>query len=150
MNARNVLEHLSNIAYGDEMAMLEAYQEYFKGRGPTVDGVKLCEYCRVPCAKILQCNGCYMYCCQRSFCATSKKTSHTCEKAGYYCHVCAKCYISECDESICNSCSIKCIKCSKRCCTDHVFVDKDTDRSGICFTCFDKFKRKKRKPDDDK
>lgn len=155
-NARNVLEHLSNIAFGQHMAKLEAYEKAFKELPALRGALCHCRTCYVPATVTYTCGGknCSKSCCGRSFCPSGDVPEHVCKKGGFkrsFCSpACAQCRdASGCKTVVCNLCAVKCAICRERHCEEHVFMVESSKNRGICSTCIDKVEtvHKRRKID---
>lgn len=148
---RNVLEHLSRIAYGDHMAMLEAYQAYFKA-DPNPPNIKWCRVCFVPVnGPMSSCHSCLGGFCKRSFCPSSKVPVHTCPVSGQdieFCSVeCSLCSCTGCETTVCENCSSRCVCCNEYdLCSEHITRKPNArDDAGLCHFCLDMFVEIKRK-----
>lgn len=97
--ARNVLEHLSSIAFGDHMAKLEVYENFFKSGRHHFNHTVVCSTCYAPTTTTVcvRCSMCDKTGCGRSFCPSGKVEAHQC-KDGSVAHFCCK------EHATCSSC----------------------------------------------
>lgn len=141
-NARNVLEHLSNIAFGQHMARLEAYEAFFDNGGLSKHNVKVCKTCKVPTESPLRaCGrpGCQKTWCGRSFCTSSESPKHACvsytENNTFCSLLCAQCNYGDCKAIVCGGCAHECGICSHTVCHEHVTFVNEEHQYGVCANC---------------
>ena len=148
MSVKSIETHLAKVAFGDQMAMLEAYQKWSYAAQKAGLKIDFCGNCGIPSEKKLgHCENidCGKYICERSFCRDV--IVHKCPLGGAdkrYCHnQCRKCEWDGCDNTICDTCRTQCPFCRETFCVDHVV---ELHGTAACVECINRiYILKKRK-----
>ena len=146
MSVKSIETHLAKVAFGDQMAMLEAYQKWSYAAQKAGLKIDFCGNCGIPSEKKMDhCQNidCGRYTCGRSFC---NFVVHKCPSGGadrkYCSNDCFTCN-EECDNTICINCRRICAFCNGAYCDDHFATLYDI---AACIGCIDDISNvKKRK-----
>lgn len=150
--AKNILEHLSNIAYGPHMAKLEAFEKYFKED----TCITKCSKCLVPASVsgfLRRCDECSVLFCGKPYCPSDGVKGHQCVRGHIQGHTnraycskeCAKkfsCNILKCTADLCRWCRRICVLCSETYCSDHV---RTFHGRSVCADCVRTLASKRRR-----
>lgn len=136
----DIREYLGKIAFGDQMAMLEAYQECFRHQKGWMGHIFVCGACKVTTLSPQQCSSCNYGFCRRTFCPSSQWTQHGCperENTLFLCNLCSnKCTADNCSTIVCRDCTEACVLCRRYACSDHIyFKDPKSPFGGVCDAC---------------
>lgn len=155
---RDIKEYLGKIAFGDQMAMLEAYQECFRYKQGWHGTVFVCGACKVTTVSPDQCRSCNTGFCRRTFCPSSQWPRHVCpgdeneqDIASFLCNLCSnKCTADICPITVCRDCADDCVLCRRYACGDHIsFKDPKSSFKGVCDACVKNVANYKRRKIDD-